>query len=295
MAKDKYTLRMEIKNEKEILEYNSESFRKSKKRKFEHEDSDSEQRRLTANSQERIRMQKINSALEELKKCLPEQFHLHHRRMSKIRALRCAMVYIRNLSQLIHEDNLRRQEHYMHAMNYMRSVYDPRFSGMSPDVGDVNEMQASAIPYYPYLGQLCADSVASVYQTPVQNPPTQIYQPRPLDFSMATQTEIPNREVSSSNTDHEAVLFIDGITETPVKPKHHALPRPRRYSVSATPISSRIFKTKTETITSPLVGLRNDNELNISFLSANSDNARDEHDETQRPSSTLSDIVIGPC
>lgn len=285
--------KVEFKHAKEGTECKSGHNRKSKKRAYEEEDSDGEQRRLVANSQERQRMQKINSALEDLKKCLPEQFHLNHRRMSKIRALRCAMLYIRNMSQLLHEDNMRRQaqSQYAHAVDYMRAMRDPQYS--VPQEEDVvhSPVPAATGPYYPYLGPLCIDPEASMYQTPEQNPPGHMYQPRPLDFSAQPENTNPIHDVTSSKNNHDTDVLVAGIMETPIKPKQRTLSRPRRYQALATPLRSHIYSVKSETFTSPLMGLRNDNELNISFLS---DHARDIPEEQPRPPSTLSDIVDGP-
>ncbi|XP_060558938.1 uncharacterized protein LOC132719206 [Ruditapes philippinarum] len=293
MEDSKNNVALKIKCEKETTEYKIRPGRKCKKRNIEDEDSENELKRLTANSQERIRMQKINGALEDLKKCLPEQFHLNHRRMSKIRALRCAMMYIRNLSQMINDDNIRRQREYMQAMDYVRSMCDVRFITNRPEVANQpGQSQTTVIPYYPYLEPLCAEPIPSMYQTPVQSFEEKMYQPRPLDFSLQAEDKTANHRAPASDDTVEYLLA--GINETPVKPKHHILPRARRYTASATPLNSKMYGSKPEPITSPLVGLRNDNELNISILSAGSDHTHDQ-DEIPRPPSTFSDIVAGHC
>ena len=293
MEDSKHLVALKLECNKETTENKTGPGRKSKKRNIEDEDSDSEQKRLTANSQERIRMQKINCALEDLKNCLPEQFHLNHRRMSKIRALRCAMMYIRNLSQLIHDDNMRRQKEYMQAMDYMRSMCDARFIPNTLNVpNSYAQSQTTLMPYLSYIEPLCTESAPSMYQTPVQSFEEKMYQPRPLDFSVQTQDK--NASQSVPVADDAVDCFLAGIHETPVKPKQHILPRSRRYTASATPLNSKMYGAKIDPITSPLVGLRNDNELNISILSAGSDHTHDQ-DEIPRPPSTLSDIVAGSC
>lgn len=247
---------------------------KTEKRKCDDdEDSESEMRRLTANSQERARMQKINKALADLKKCLPEHFHLHHRRMSKIRALRSAMVYIRGLSQLLHEDNMRRQEYYKQAMDYMRFMSDSQHVH-SPEMGiahTVMQTPDSMISCYPCLGPLCADP-NSLYGTPDQTPTNRSYNPRALDFSINSgeiQSTLTQHDVSSS-TYNDANILVSEMTEDVDKHRSPQLKRPRRYNAtSATPLGARIIKS--ESFTSPLVGDRNDNEMNLSVLSANSD------------------------
>ena len=54
-----------------------------------------EERRRAANFMERRRMKKMSTALADLRKCIPQQYHLYHRRMSKIRTLRLAIAYIK--------------------------------------------------------------------------------------------------------------------------------------------------------------------------------------------------------
>lgn len=294
MDTNKSHRKVEFKHANGSAECKSGLSRISKKRALEEDDSDGEQRRLVANTQERLRMQKINGALEDLKKCLPETFHIHHRRMSKIRALRCAMLYIRNMSQLLHEDNMRRQAQaqYAHAVEYMRSMRDPQYAMPQEEEAVHSPAPAASGPYYPYLGPLCIDSEASMYQTPEQNPPKHMYQPRPLDFSSQPENTNSVHAVTSSKNNHDPDGLITGIMETPVKQKQRTLSRPRRYQAVATPLSSRIYNVKSETFTSPLVGLRNDNELNLSFVS---DHARDMPGEQTRPPSTFSDIVDGSC
>ncbi|KAK6177357.1 hypothetical protein SNE40_015475 [Patella caerulea] len=65
------------------------------------EDLDS--KRLLANSQERDRMDKLNSALETLRAHLPESSMLHNRRLSKIKTLTVARNYIASLSEMIYQ------------------------------------------------------------------------------------------------------------------------------------------------------------------------------------------------
>lgn len=280
----------------ESMKYKEGHKRKlSKKRKHEDEDSESEEKRLNANSQERIRMQKINNALEELKKCLPEPFHLHHRRMSKIRALRCAMMYIRNLTEIIHEDNMRRQAQYMQAMEFMKVMYDPRFA-MSQETAAVQQQAcqtpSTVIPYYPYLGPLCAGSESSMYHTPVQETTREplTYNPRPLDFTMASDEKpsscvLQGRRNISSSIKQDVDCLIAGAVDTQVNTQKR-----RRISATATPLNSKTYSAKSETFTSPLLGLRNDNELNLSLLSASSEPDQDDASDA----APLTEIVDGP-
>ncbi|ESO91487.1 hypothetical protein LOTGIDRAFT_153930 [Lottia gigantea] len=60
-------------------------------------------KRLLANSQERDRMDKLNSALEALRRVLPNETFLHNRKMSKIKTLTTARNYIASLSDMIRQ------------------------------------------------------------------------------------------------------------------------------------------------------------------------------------------------
>ncbi|XP_056001742.1 uncharacterized protein LOC130048724 [Ostrea edulis] len=68
-----------------------------------------EERRRAANCMERRRMKKMSDALANLRKCIPVQHHLLHRRMSKIRTLRLAIAYIKALRDMLVNDDQRRQ------------------------------------------------------------------------------------------------------------------------------------------------------------------------------------------
>ena len=46
-------------------------------------------------------MRRLNTALDELRKCIPQHFHLYHRRLSKIKTLRLAISYIATLGDLL--------------------------------------------------------------------------------------------------------------------------------------------------------------------------------------------------
>ncbi|XP_062577845.1 uncharacterized protein LOC134239699 [Saccostrea cucullata] len=67
-----------------------------------------EERRRSANFMERRRMKKMSSALADLRRCIPQQYHLYHRRMSKIRTLRLAIAYIKALTDMLVKDDQRR-------------------------------------------------------------------------------------------------------------------------------------------------------------------------------------------
>nr|XP_034305787.1 pancreas transcription factor 1 subunit alpha-like [Crassostrea gigas] len=94
-----------------------------------------EERRRSANYMERRRMKKMSTALADLRKCIPQQYHLYHRRMSKIRTLRLAIAYIKALKDILLKDDQRRQLVAMSSQSSfphggMRLPHEP-FSPMS--------------------------------------------------------------------------------------------------------------------------------------------------------------------
>ena len=247
---------------------------RGRKRKHVDEDPETEQKRLCANAQERGRMQKINDALEQLRKCLPPQFHLYHRRMSKIRTLRLTMNYIRSLSELIHEDNVRRHDAYRHTLGQPHAARDPcviKVDNQTPvDMTALQTPPATMVPYYPYLGPLCTgmDSVEAMYQTPPQLPQRQLLNPRHLNFD-GTNTE------KNGNNRTAIAFLVAGRTDTPVKRQQPS------NNTTMTPFSRKSIKT--ETIPSPFQGQRNSSELDISFLSSTSESGGTYDHMTEAP------------
>ncbi|XP_061179413.1 uncharacterized protein LOC133188038 [Saccostrea echinata] len=88
-----------------------------------------EERRRSANFMERRRMKKMSSALADLRRCIPQQYHLYHRRMSKIRTLRLAIAYIKALTDMLVKDDQRRQVMAMSQATFpalgMRLPHEP--------------------------------------------------------------------------------------------------------------------------------------------------------------------------
>ena len=151
----------------------------------------SERRRQMANNQERVRMHRINVALDVLKNTLPEEYHPCQRRMSKIRTLRSAMDYIRGLSQLIEQDNVRRQHIYTHAKQYVQTMYgqtepvaDCMYSNMHGISGTTMLTPVSHTAGYPCLESLYTSETGNDNFTPQQTPPIgfPVGFPRHLDF-----------------------------------------------------------------------------------------------------------------
>ena len=269
--------------------------RKSRKRRRDEEEDDdeSESRRLLANTQERVRMQRLNVALEELKKALPPHFHTFQKRLSKIRTLRLAMNYIATLSDLIQKDNARREAAYRQTLQYVHeqgripqfSVEGALVSSINPYVPDQRPMTPAlyiptiATPFHAYLGTLHGLANTNSFETPVQTPPR--HQPRQLKFhTVPDQTRTRTTET-----------LVAGSTETPVKPQkdNFVLINPGSFTSEISKLQSWH---KTETFTSPLVGSRNQNELDLSFLSTGSDGNRDDVEGAARVTS-LEDIIDG--
>lgn len=269
--------------------------RRSKKRaREENEDEESEAKRLLANTQERVRMQKMNQALEELKKVLPPHFHAFHKKMSKIRTLRLAMNYIAMLSDLIQRDNARREAAYRQTLRYIHEQgCIPQFSpdgalvsSIHPYVPDqefmtpVYSTPSIATPYHSYIGSLHGITNSNAFETPVQHPLR--HQPRHLDFySMPTQDQPSATETLRAGTREtpkkvrkDTIVHINSESNEKVSP---AIPVLRKYQ-------------KAETFASPFLGSRNQNELDLSFLSTGSDGNREEGESGARVT-TLEDII----
>ena len=85
--------------------------RRKKERKVPVSEEEAERKRVLANSQERERMDRLNRALANLRKALPPHFSVCNRRLSKIRTLRLAIRYIRDLSNMLAADDAMIERH----------------------------------------------------------------------------------------------------------------------------------------------------------------------------------------
>lgn len=76
----------------------------SKKKDLTQDEMD--KKRDLANQQERTRMHRLNSALKNLRNAIPYEFSKHppEKNLSKIKTLRIAIEYIRQLSKMLNED-----------------------------------------------------------------------------------------------------------------------------------------------------------------------------------------------
>lgn len=148
-----------------------------------------EERRRSANYMERRRMKKMSSALADLRKCIPQQYHLYHRRMSKIRTLRLSIAYIKALKDILLKDDQRRQLVAMSSQaafphGGMRLPHEP-FSPMSSSMiiaayaAHGSQVPKRQLMFSPDLRfqevseprfQTPGVSRHPVYQTPVNNP-----------------------------------------------------------------------------------------------------------------------------
>ncbi|KAH3819084.1 hypothetical protein DPMN_120815 [Dreissena polymorpha] len=193
-----------------------------------------EQKRLMANSQERLRMQRINAALEDLKHTLPEEYHPSERRMSKIRTLRSAMDYIRGLSELLEEDNIRRQQIYAQTKEYVKAMYGHALLGQSEclyGAGFQSPTQSGFSSLFPYLGPLCSDDGSSYFRTPQQTTPLRQMAPRHLEFNAPRKSRYPETidttptefiVAGKTNARNPACQFQDqDLSRTPVSSTRH--------------------------------------------------------------------------
>ena len=274
--------------------------RQSRKRLRVEEDEESEAKRMLANTQERIRMQKMNAALEELKKVLPPHVHAFQKRLSKIRTLRLAMNYIAWLSDMIQQDNARREAAYRHTLQIIQEQgctpqFTPGGALMSciypypqddAPVAPVFYAPAYATPQHTYINTPKGLVNNSAFETPVQNPPRQ--QPRQLNFYTAPRQDLPSTNM----------VVLDGTAGNPVKIEDDEKDNFIEITTAepgeiVTPRISKLQKfKKTETFISPFLASRNQNELDLSFLSTGSDNNRDDNECGGRVK-TLADIIDG--
>ncbi|XP_037039405.1 helix-loop-helix protein delilah [Bradysia coprophila] len=82
----------------------------------------SKYRRKTANARERTRMREINSAFENLRKCVPLSISSGtptstNEKLTKITTLRLAMKYIRTLNEVLTKPNSDQNFHISHSIN----------------------------------------------------------------------------------------------------------------------------------------------------------------------------------
>lgn len=82
----------------------------------------SKYRRKTANARERTRMREINSAFENLRKCVPLSISSGtptstNEKLTKITTLRMAMKYIRTLNEVLSKPNSDQNFHSSHSIN----------------------------------------------------------------------------------------------------------------------------------------------------------------------------------
>lgn len=227
-----------------------------RKRHFsgESEDELSEQRRLMANSQERVRMQRINVALEDLKQVLPEEYHPCRRRMSKIRTLRSAMEYISNLSKMLEQDNERRRMLYLQAKEYVACVQQECKSVYGEDA-NINLYQTPTLTtFYPYLGPLCMDFIGPATQTFEQTPQKQTAATsRQLHFNAPTKRIPPQSDVDITPDFITAGRLRNACDETPTYRKS--------CPVMSTPTNRKSCSvTSSATFPSPFHDIRNESQ-----------------------------------
>ncbi|XP_052081121.1 uncharacterized protein LOC127719134 [Mytilus californianus] len=215
--------------------------RKRKPKKFENlSEIAIEERRNTANVQERKRMKKLSKALEDLRKCIPAEYHVTNRKMSKIRTLKLAVNYIASLTDIIDRDNLLKQQAFHLESQMLHSTYSYLMpSPVGVQHGNLSTVQQSGF---------------SPYHTPCISSEHSRLPKRHLNFSPFFGTPIPSMISQGRQLTYQ----------TPVKSE----PTPYRNP-------EMITRRRTSTFSSPsFIGdLRNMNEVNTSFLSPMADDS----------------------
>jgi len=227
--------------------------RKGKPKKFENlSEIDIDEKRKVANIQERKRMKKLSKALEDLRKCIPAEYHISNRKMSKIRTLRLAVNYIASLTEIIERDNVLKQQTYHLESQMLQST----FSYIMPSPMTVQRfIQQGSIPRH--------QSEFSPYHTPETTCGHRLTK-RHLNFSPFSGTPSPS-----------------------ITPKGTSFPT--RVKTEMTPFKTpeMISRRRTSTIASPFVSdIRNINELSTSFVSSSSEDSDltgSEHSRYHKP------------
>ena len=186
-----------------------------------------EERRRSANDLERKRMKKMSEALDQLRKCIPQHFHLYHRRTSKIRTLRLATSYIKALNEMLEKDMMKEMVHNAYRnihYNVIQSpvVYpgitvnaSPSATAMTPYSGHLHQTPRRHLDFSPgYPGFLSTTGTPGgphqLYQTPVPSgvtpsrhwhrPSHTITSPEPEDGTGERYSDnVTSRNMSSAN------------------------------------------------------------------------------------------------
>lgn len=216
----------------------SRIIRRRKPKKFRNlSEVDIEERRHTANIQERTRMKKLSKALDELRRCIPTEYHLSNRKMSKIRTLRLATNYIASLSEIINRDNFVKQQAFQFETQMMQSTY----SYLAPRSRNVTHSFTS-------------------YESSMSSCPTPV-SPYHTPFCASSEQRLPRRHLNFSPFETPSRKF-QGKEEYQTSVKS-----------GMTPFRFPIFRNRTST-NSVFSDFRNLNELNASFTSPEIDVGR---------------------
>ncbi|XP_033744687.1 uncharacterized protein LOC117330490 [Pecten maximus] len=220
-----------------------------------------ETKRRTANIQERHRMQRMSSALQNLKDCLPDEFKLYNKKLSKIRTLRVAIGYIRALESML------------------KSAPTPVKQEQLP-IGTTGVPGPNAA----YLAAL-GTCTPLAYPTPGTNDVMEAMYPNPIRYTPYFPGS-PYWLTEGLQSPATRMLALPSCCETPIFPTPDETPGPA--TPKFTPIYSKLPVHKSDAgshrlshvakrlvrssvYTSPFGDGRNTNELNTSFLSAGSE------------------------
>ncbi|XP_060081383.1 uncharacterized protein LOC132560722 [Ylistrum balloti] len=231
-----------------------------------------ETKRRTANIQERHRMQKMSSALQQLKDCLPDEFKLYNKKLSKIRTLRVAIGYIRALESMLKSAPTPvKRDHF--------PIGTPGVPG--PNAAYLAALGTCTPQHCPTPGT--NSSMETLNTNPVMYP---AYFPgSPYWITNGPQT--PASRIMSLPSCYETPICpTPGVTPGPITPKF--TPIYDKHTVNK--LDSRFHRlssvakslVRSSVYSSPLGDRRNANELNSSFLSAGSEEVVEPEDDGGR-------------
>lgn len=206
------------------------------------------EKRQIANTQERRRMKRLSQALDNLRKVIPQQYHLYHRKLSKIRTLRLATSYIAALSDMLAKDDAKLQQ-----------VMFDRSCEFSVSQNNMNYQT------------MCTETDESPNSQTFCNTPRSscIYGPKFLSSS--------NKDLEQHQVSGLCFQYSPAFYQTPPSRRRPMFVTPTKYDYSPYVYGTVLHKPHISNITdSPTVEIRNPNELNTSFLSSTSDDFREE-------------------
>ncbi|XP_069142384.1 neurogenic differentiation factor 1-like [Argopecten irradians] len=229
-------------------------------------------KRKMANIQERNRMQKMSSALQQLKDCLPDEYKLYNKKLSKIRTLRIAIGYIRALESML------------------KCTPTPpkceQIPAGTPGVPGPNSAYLAALGTCAPLAYPTPGPMETMYPNPLRYTP--YYQGSPYWIPEGLHYQTPRMLTLQSCCDTPNYPTPD---ETPGSSSSKYTPVYDKYPDHKSDIRSHRLSSvakrlvRSSVYPSPFGDRRNNNELNTSFLSAGSEEMTEPEEGRERFSS----------